>query len=216
MLQAREDSVRCLITAGPTREYFDAVRFLSNASSGKMGYSLAEAAVEQGWHVDLVSGPVCLQAPIGAAIHEVISGEQMHRACVRLFPFCDLLIMCAAVSDFRPAAPRTGKMKKDESFRILELEPTADILMDLGSRKEKQICVGFAAETENLETHARDKLKRKKLDWIVANDISRPDSGIDSDRNKIVMFSDMGGVRYFGPALKREVAEFILGQVMPS
>ncbi|MEX2382509.1 MAG: phosphopantothenoylcysteine decarboxylase [Opitutales bacterium] len=208
-----ERPLRYLITAGPTREYFDAVRFLSNASSGKMGYALAEAAAERGGSVDLVSGPVCLSAPDGVTLHGVVSCEEMHQACLRIFPDCDLLIMCAAVSDYRPATRLQGKMKKDENFSTLELTPTVDILRDLAGKKGNRMCVGFAAETENLENYARDKLNRKNLDWIVANDISRPGLGMDSDKNEVVMFSTAGSVRAFGPALKKEVAAFILDQL---
>ncbi len=205
----------CLITAGPTREYLDPVRFLSNASSGKMGYSLADSGLRRGWDVDLVSGPVCLPPPAKARFHPVVSGAEMEAACRRLFPQCDMLIMCAAVADYRPAEIAPRKLKKGGEALTLRLEPATDIVKALAAEKRHRICVGFAAETDRVEEYARVKLREKHLDWIVANDVSRPDSGMESDTNAVRIFSRDGAEFSFGPAPKPEVAEFILQTVSP-
>ncbi len=205
---------RCLITAGPTREHLDPVRFLSNGSSGRMGYALAAAAVRRGWQVDLVSGPVALPPPRGAAVHAVVSAEEMLRACEPLFEQCDLFIAVAAVADYRPAARSPGKGAKSAGAWRLELVPTVDILKTLAARKRPgQVVVGFAAETGDLEARAQRKREDKRLDWIVANEVSRPGLGIGAEDNAVVLFGP-GGIRHaFGPAPKAVVAEFILDHV---
>jgi phosphopantothenoylcysteine synthetase/decarboxylase len=206
-------SLRCLITAGPTREHLDPVRFLSNGSSGRMGYALAEAARARGWQVDLVSGPVALLPPPGVSVHPVVSAAEMLAACEPLFAGCDVFIAVAAVADFRPKVAAREKMKKSGfggSF-ALELVPTVDILKTLaGSKRPGQVVAGFAAETQDLEVSARRKLAEKNLDWIVANNVSRPDVGIGAENNAIIMLSRAGERWLFGPAPKRAVAEFIL------
>jgi phosphopantothenoylcysteine synthetase/decarboxylase len=205
---------RCLITAGPTREHLDPVRFLSNGSSGRMGYALAAAAVRRGWQVDLVSGPVALPPPPGAAVHAVVSAEEMLRACEPRFATCDLFIAVAAVADYRPAARSPEKGAKSAAAWRLELVPTVDILKTLAARKRPgQVVVGFAAETGDLEARARRKQADKRLDWIVANDVSRPGLGIGAEDNAVVLLGP-GGIRHeFGPAPKAAVAEFILDHV---
>jgi phosphopantothenoylcysteine decarboxylase/phosphopantothenate--cysteine ligase len=209
--------IRCLITAGPTREHLDPVRFLSNGSSGKMGYALAGAAAERRWQVDLVSGPVALPPPEGVAVHRVVSAAQMFAACEPLFAQCDLFIAAAAVADFRPKTVARAKLKKCRQGLRLELVQTTDILKTLAARKQPgQVVVGFAAETLALERNARRKLEEKGLDWIVANDVSRPGIGIDSDNNAVLVLSK-GGERFpFGPAPKDAVAGFILGKIVPT
>ncbi len=207
--------LRCLITAGPTREYLDPVRFLSNGSSGKMGYALAEAAVARGWAVELVSGPVALVAPIGVQLTRVVSAQEMFKACEPKFAGCDVFIAVAAVSDYRPRFQATEKTKKSEGAQTLELERTVDILKTLAVRKTpQQIVVGFAAETQEVEAYAKRKLSEKNLDWIVANDVSRAGIGMDADDNAVVLLSRDGGREAFGPAPKRAVAEFILERVL--
>lgn len=203
--------MRCLITAGPTREHLDPVRFLSNGSSGKMGYALAAAALRRGWQVDLVTGPVCLTPPDGASVTSVISADEMYRACRPLFPQCDLFLAVAAVADYRPKQRFAQKIKKTGTPEPLELEPTIDILKTLAvDKRPGQTVVGFAAETNDLEAYARRKLHEKRLDWIIGNDISRSDVGIGAEANAIVMIS-CGGERYeFGPAAKRDVADYVL------
>ncbi|MBI4624824.1 MAG: phosphopantothenoylcysteine decarboxylase [Verrucomicrobia bacterium] len=209
--------MRCLITAGPTREHLDPVRFLSNGSSGKTGYALAAAAAGRGWHVDLVSGPVALQVPVGVTVHRVISAAEMFAACQLHFASCDLFIAVAAVADYRPREVAKEKKKKAGGPVSLELVPTVDILKTLAAtRRGGQIIVGFAAETNEVETNARRKLHEKRLDWIVANDVSRVEIGMNADDNAVVLLGRDGARVAFGPASKADVAEFILRHVAPA
>ena len=208
--------LRVLLTAGPTREYLDPVRYISNGSSGKMGYALAEAAVVRGWVVDLVSGPVALSAPKGVHVTRVVSAEEMFAACEPLFTRCDVFIAVAAVSDYRPRFRATDKTKKSGGGLTLELEATVDILKTLAARKTvQQTVVGFAAETRDVEAYAQRKLVEKNLDWIVANDVSQAGIGMDADDNAVVLLARNGGREAFGPSPKRAVADFILGRVRP-
>lgn len=206
---------RCLINAGPTREHIDPVRFLSNGSSGKMGYALAEMAVARGWSVDLVSGPVALAVPAGVRLTRVVSAAEMLAACEPLFVGCDVFIAVAAVSDYRPRFRAAEKTKKTGGALTLELEPTVDILKTLAARKTaQQTVVGFAAETRDVEDYAQRKLVEKKLDWIVANDVSQPGIGMDAEDNAVILLSKTGQRDAFGPATKRAVAEFILERIL--
>ncbi len=207
---------RCLLTAGPTREHLDPVRFLSNGSSGKMGYALAAAAAARGWEVDLVSGPVALPPPQGVRVHRVVSAADMLAACEPLFDACDLFIAVAAVAEYRPAEVSKDKQKKRPGNVTLDLVPTVDVLKTLAARRRPgQTIVGFAAETTEVEAYARRKLEEKRLDWIVANDVSRPALGMDADDNAVVMLGATGGRLAFGPAPKTDVAAFILDHVLP-
>jgi phosphopantothenoylcysteine decarboxylase/phosphopantothenate--cysteine ligase len=206
--------IRCLLTAGPTREHLDPVRFLSNGSSGRMGYALAEAGLARGWEVDLVSGPVAITAAMGVNVHRVVSAQEMFEACERLFPKCDIFIGVAAVADFRPKVIEVHKIKKAEAVPMLELEPTVDILKTLAGRKmPTQRAVGFAAETREVELYARRKLAEKNLDWIVANDVGRAGIGMEAADNAVIMIGRGGERAVFGPAPKRAVAEFILDKI---
>lgn len=216
-MSPRLSPLRCLITAGPTREHIDPVRFLSNGSSGKMGYALAAAAVARGWQVDLVSGPVTLPVPAGVQVTRVVSAADMLAACQPLFPDCNVFIAVAAVADYRPAATFAQKVKKDPGNLVLELVPTVDILKTLAAtRQPGQLVVGFAAETDHVEDYARRKLVEKRLDWIVANDVSRPGIiGMDADANSVVLLGRGGEQLAFGPASKGDVAEFILDHIVP-
>lgn len=208
------EPIRCLITAGPTREHLDPIRFFSNGSSGQMGYALATSAMARGWRVDLVSGPVALAAPAGVALHRVVSAADMFAACEPLFPACDVFIAVAAVADYRPKVQAAEKLKKTAVALVVELEPTIDILKTLAARKTPaQTVLGFAAETHDVEAYARQKLSEKNLDWIVANDVNRPEVGINAADNAVVMMSRAGAHLSFGPRPKREVAEFILDQL---
>jgi phosphopantothenoylcysteine decarboxylase/phosphopantothenate--cysteine ligase len=208
--------LRCLLTAGPTREHLDPVRFLSNGSSGKMGYALAAAAAARGWSVDLVSGPVALPAPEGVRVHRAVSAADMLAACQPLFPECDLFIALAAVADYRPAMYSSEKQKKQPGAVLLELVPTVDVLKTLAAgRSPGQTVVGFAAETNDLETYAQRKLADKRLDWIVANDVSRPGVGMEADDNAVLLLGARGERFVFGPAPKADVAGFILDRVAP-
>jgi len=160
-----------LITAGPTREMIDPVRFLSNRSSGKMGYALAHAALDLGAHVTLVSGPTALTPPKGAKCISVISADDMLNAVMKLIDTVDVFIACAAVSDYKPAGIASQKIKKTDDNLTLNLVRTPDILKTVASLNPKPVCVGFAAETHNIENYAFNKLKAKHLDMVVANEV---------------------------------------------
>ena len=185
--------MKILITAGPTREKVDPVRYLSNRSSGKMGYALAAAAREAGHEVVLISGPVSLSAPAGVRVIKVESAAEMAAAVRQEAVFADMVIMAAAVADYRPVQTAAQKIKKTSERLVLELEKTEDILAGLGQRKQPGQClVGFAAETDGVIDYARDKLRRKNLDWIIANDVSRTDGGFEVDTNAVVMIAADG------------------------
>ena len=178
-----------LITAGPTREALDPVRFLSNRSSGKMGYALARAFANSGARVTLVSGPVSLAKPVGATVVPVESAEQMHEAVQTHLAKQHLFIACAAVADYRPVAPQQKKIKKDKQDTLtLELERNPDILALVARQTPRPYCVGFAAETHDLEKYARDKLTRKQLDMVVANVVGGPSGGFEADENSVTVF----------------------------
>lgn len=203
-----------LVTAGPTREAIDAVRFLSNASSGKMGYALAAAARERGADVVLISGPTPLSHPYGVKVISVVSAEEMRAAVHEQFNHSDIVIMAAAVSDFKPVRSSAKKIKKEEAPGVLQLERTPDILKELGKNGGKQLLVGFAAETDDVELNALKKLKDKNLDMIVVNDILREGSGFGTDTNAVTVF-DRSGKRQELPTMPkaeaaRSIVDFIL------
>lgn len=207
-MAARQKTV--LITAGPTREYFDPVRYISNPSSGKMGYAIAQAALDAGWRVLLVSGPVALAAPRGCELTPVVTGAQMLEACRAQFAQADLLIKAAAVCDFRPKHFLKEKFKKTGEGVSIAFEPVVDILKTLSAeRRPGQTLVGFAAETNDVETYALDKLKCKRLDYIVANRVGVQGSGFEADHNAVCIFGANGSRREFGPKLKGELARDI-------
>lgn len=182
-----------LVTAGPTREPIDPVRFISNRSSGKMGYALAAAAAKRGHTVVLIAGPVSLQPPANTQVIHVVTAEQMRRAVRRRIRWCDALIMAAAVADWRPAAVAKKKIKKGNRRVLrLELAPTVDILRDVRPLKGRRLYVGFAAETGAPEKEAERKLKEKGLDLIVANDVSRRDAGFETETNRVVLLAADG------------------------
>jgi phosphopantothenoylcysteine decarboxylase/phosphopantothenate--cysteine ligase len=204
--------IRCLITAGPTREFFDPVRYISNPSSGKMGYALAAAARTAGWQVKLVSGPVALPAPEGVAVIPVVTGREMLKAVRERFPACDILIKVAAVCDMRPKHFSTHKVKKDALSLTVEFEPVEDILKTVAAGKRPgQVVVGFAAETQDVEEYARRKLFEKNLDWIVANRVGGPESAFESDRNAVQLIGIGGEVLSFGPGPKQDLAHQLIG-----
>lgn len=205
--------VRVLVTAGPTREALDSVRFLSNRSSGKMGYSLAEAAWQRGADVTLVSGPTSLAPPHGVELVPVCSAEEMKQAVFAAFPESSVVIMCAAVADYRPAHRFSGKIKKKNATMTLELVRTPDILAELGARKGKRILVGFAAEAEHVERYALEKLEKKHLDLIVANDISQAQAGFESDTNAAVLLDRFGNRVELGLMPKTDMAHSILDHI---
>lgn len=206
-----------LITAGPTREKIDPVRYLTNRSSGRMGYALAEAALRRGARVLLVSGPTSITPPGAAEFTLVETAEEMRAAVLQLLPASTVVIKTAAVADFRPKATATQKIKRQGPM-ILELEPTADILAELARHKKSQadgpqIIVGFAAETENILENARKKLSSKSIDAIVVNDVSRVGVGFDSDRNAVTIISN-DEVIEVPETSKWEVAQHVLDQVV--
>jgi phosphopantothenoylcysteine decarboxylase/phosphopantothenate--cysteine ligase len=203
-----------LITAGPTREPLDAVRYVSNRSSGKMGYALAEEAVARGARVILVSGPVSLMPPGGAEVVPVETALEMRDAVMRHLSEATIVIKAAAVADYHLANPPAHKVKKTAARLSLELEPTSDILAEIGKKKGDRILIGFAAETENLVAEARRKLESKNCDMVVANLVSRADTGFDSDQNEVVLVTRSGEAIPISRASKREIARRILDQIL--
>ena len=201
-----------LITAGPTREKIDPVRYITNRSSGRMGYALAEAALRRGARVLLVSGPTNITPPDAVEFTGVESSEEMRDAVLKQFPQATVVIKTAAVSDYRPKLVAPHKIKR-VGPALLELEPTADILAELAGRKSNQIVVGFAAETENVLENARQKLLKKSLDAIVVNDVSQEGIGFDSDRNAVHIITHDEVVEV-PETTKWEVAQRVLDQVV--
>ena len=201
---------RVLVTAGPTVEDIDPVRFLSNRSSGKMGFAIAQAARTRGAEVTLISGPTDLEFP---GVVRVRSTEEMRQAVVERFGQTDVLIKAAAPLDFRPKTVASQKIKKAKAGSSLDLEPTPDILQELGARKDGKVLVGFAAETEDLAKNARAKLKAKNLDLIVVNPVGGPDSGFASDTNRASIIDADGAVQDIPLMSKSQMAEAILDRV---
>jgi phosphopantothenoylcysteine decarboxylase / phosphopantothenate---cysteine ligase len=201
-----------LVTAGPTREKIDPVRYLTNRSSGRMGYALAEAALRRGARVLLVSGPTALTPPGAAEVTRIESAEEMREAVLKLLPSATIVIKTAAVSDYRPKAAASQKIKRSGPIS-LELEPTADILSEIARHKQTQLIIGFAAETQNALENARKKLASKSLDAIVVNDVSREGVGFDSDRNAVTIITQHE-VEEVPETSKWEVAQRVLDQVV--
>ena len=201
-----------LVTAGPTREKIDPVRYLTNRSSGRMGYAIAEAALRRGARVLLVSGPTSITAPGAAELTSVQTAEEMLAAVLKLLPESTIVIKTAAVADFRPKAAAGQKIKRKGAM-TLELEPTADILAEIARRKTSQLVIGFAAETEKVLENARKKLASKSLDAIVVNDVSHEGVGFDSDRNAVTIISQSDVVAV-PETSKWEVAHRVLDQVV--
>jgi phosphopantothenoylcysteine decarboxylase/phosphopantothenate--cysteine ligase len=208
------DGETILITAGPTQEPLDPVRYLSNRSSGKMGYALAQAAIDRGAHVILVSGPVALNPPKGAEVVHVRTAIEMRNAVFANLEPSTVVIKCAAVADFRPMAESKQKIKKTSARISLELEPTPDILAELGRKRGDRLLIGFAAETENLEAEAKRKLETKNCDMVVANLVGGSDTGFESDANEVVLALRTGEIVPLARASKREIADQILGQIL--
>jgi len=205
---------RILITAGPTQEPLDPVRFLSNRSSGKMGWALAEAARDRGADVVLLAGPTSLAPVPNVEYVPVVTSEEMRKEVVTRFPGTDVLIMAAAVADFRPSRPARGKVPKGRGVRMLALEPTTDILKDLPPRRAGQVVVGFAAETGELVARARGKLIDKALDLIVANDLTEPGAGFGTDTNRATFLDRTGRCDALPLMSKPELAHRILDAVL--
>ena len=207
---------RVVITAGPTREALDPVRYISNHSSGKMGYALAQAAVDAGARTTIVSGPVQLSAPDRARVVPVESARQMLEQCLQLMPECDIFIACAAVADYRPAAVQEQKIKKGPDEITLQLVRNPDIVATVAAGAQRPFTVGFAAETRDVLTYARDKLQRKALDMIVANDVSDQSIGFNSELNEAVVLWNDGEqalARTGKGNLARQIIQLIAGRV---
>ncbi len=202
--------MRFLVTAGPTREPIDPIRYLSNRSSGKMGYAIAEAAINAGHDVVLISGPVDVDPPRGAELTSVLTSDDMFDAVHEHLHDCDVLVMCAAVADYKPKQLSKTKIKKRDADLSLELIPTRDILASLPKEDRNYVVVGFAAETENVEARARKKLEEKNCDVIVANDVSHPDFGMESDENEVTMLFRDGKIKKIARSPKKIVARELL------
>jgi len=201
---------RVVVTAGPTRERIDPVRYISNFSSGKMGYAIAEEALKLGAAVTLITGPVSLTPPQGAKVVSVESTEEMYRAVIEEYNNADIVIKAAAVSDYRPQEYMPNKMKKQKDEWSITLVKNRDILKELGKKKTHQFLIGFAAETDHVEQYALDKLKNKNLDMIVANDVSMEGVGFGSDTNIVTIFKKDGSKRALEKLSKNKVAIEIL------
>ena len=199
--------MRFLITAGPTREPIDPVRYISNRSSGKMGYAIAEAALTEGHDVTLISGPASVEPPRNANLIPVSTSDEMFEAVHRHADKCDICVLCAAVADYKPANVSSTKIKKRDAKFSLELIPTRDILDSLGHKQDRQfVLVGFAAETDHVEENAAKKLHAKNCDIIVANDVSGADSGMESDVNEVIILFRDGEKTKISRAPKKNIA----------
>ncbi|MGM0415447.1 MAG: bifunctional phosphopantothenoylcysteine decarboxylase/phosphopantothenate--cysteine ligase CoaBC [Thermodesulfobacteriota bacterium] len=204
---------RVLVSAGPTREEIDPVRYVSNYSSGKMGYAIARAAWERGAEVVLVSGPTALEAPVGVRRVCVTSAREMHAAVMHELPEASVVIKAAAVADYRPCSAAAQKIKKNPGAMSIELEPNPDILAQIGAQKTGQVVVGFAAETHDVLRHAREKLQRKNLDLLVANDVTAQGAGFDVDTNVVKFLHADGRVEEMPEQSKAEVAHALLDRI---
>ena len=208
--------MKILVNAGPTREKIDPVRFISNHSSGKMGYAIAEAAILMGHEVTLVSGPVSISAPEN--LHKFISIEsaaEMAEAMKNEFGNADLAILCAAVADYRPAHPEKQKMKKKEGNLFLELERTEDIALSLGRMKKKgQLLAGFAAETNDLEANALTKMRKKNFDFIAANVVGVPGRGFGAENNAVTLYKADGTKKELSLKSKKDLAKELLEELL--
>jgi phosphopantothenoylcysteine decarboxylase/phosphopantothenate--cysteine ligase len=215
-LQAARDLAgeKVLVTAGPTRENVDPVRYFSNRSSGKMGYAVAEAAAKRGAKVILVSGPTSLEAPAGVERIDVQSAAEMQRAVLEKVADCSIAIFAAAVADYRPFEPAAEKIKRNNESMTIALEPTPDILASVTQNKGERFIVGFAAETEHVAENARKKLAAKNADLIVANDVTAEGAGFDHDTNVVTLFARDGRDLALPRMNKSEVAQRILDEVV--
>lgn len=205
---------KVLVSAGPTHEYIDPVRYIGNRSSGKMGYAIAAAAEAAGARVTLISGPTALSAPPGISIERVISADEMYEAIWRNYPDCDIVIMTAAVADYKPRQQAAQKIKK--GCEQLYLSANRDILASLGRAKEGKILVGFAAETENLTAYATEKLRQKNLDLIVANHVLTAGAGFDADTNIVSVirpYKDSFEVEEWPILEKKELARRLIEKI---
>lgn len=205
---------KVVITAGPTRERIDPVRYVSNFSSGKMGYAMAEAAAALGAETTLVSGPVCLEKPKGVTVIEVESAAEMFEAVIAEYEDAAIVVKAAAVADYRPATIHSQKIKKMAGDAVIEMERTTDILKTLGERKEGQVLVGFAAETENVLDNGREKLHRKNLNYIIVNDVTDPEGGFGSETNVVTLLAKNGLTHSYPAMSKKELSIQLLQAII--
>jgi len=205
---------RILVTAGPTREPIDPVRFISNPSSGKMGFAVARAAERRGGNVTLITGPTTLSDPNNVSVLRVNTAQEMADAVFENLEYSDIIIKTAAVSDYKPKEQAKQKIKKENNELVLSLERTRDILKEVGKNKKKRILVGFAAETEHLERHAEKKLTEKNLDIIVGNIVGSPGSGFGADTNSVTLFYKNGAKENFAQLPKDDVANLLLDRIV--
>lgn len=215
MLKTKQDLAgrSVLVTAGPTREAIDPVRFISNNSTGKMGYAIAEKAAQRGAKVYLVSGPTNLDTPAGVNRFDVISAKEMYHRVMELFPKCDIVIKAAAVADYAPATAYSQKVKKSSDELELKLAKNPDILYELGKIKGSKIIAGFAMETENLIENATLKVRKKNLDFIVANDLNEAGAGFAADTNVVKIIDRDGNIESIPLKKKHEIADIILDRI---
>ncbi|MEJ2762371.1 MAG: bifunctional phosphopantothenoylcysteine decarboxylase/phosphopantothenate--cysteine ligase CoaBC, partial [Gammaproteobacteria bacterium] len=203
-----------LITAGPTREPFDPVRFVSNPSTGRMGFALARAARRRGADVTLICGPTHLTPPEDVRVVSVGTAKEMYEAVMLYLPEATVVIKAAAVSDYRPTRSEQNKIKKREDVLSVQLERTPDILAEVGRQKGGRLLIGFAAETRDLLAHAREKLRGKNLDWIVANDLSNPDAGFGVDTNQVTILYRDGGSEELPKMSKEDLAAALMDRLV--
>ena len=206
--------LRVLVTAGGTREAIDPVRYIGNRSSGKMGYAIAEAAAARGAEVTLISGPVSLPVPSGVKRIAVESARQMREAVLKAFPDTDIVIKAAAVADYRPETAEAQKIKKAANSLTLVLTKNPDILAELGQLKQSQFLVGFAAETQELVAHATEKLRKKNLDMLVANDVTLSGAGFEADTNIVKILTPDGAIEELPQMSKQELGRLILDRIL--
>lgn len=205
---------KVVVTAGPTLERIDPVRYISNFSSGKMGYSMAEAAAQLGAETVLISGPVALDKPKGVKVIDVESAADMYEAVCAEYDDAAIVVKSAAVADYRPAIIHEQKIKKSDDDAVIELERTTDILQTLGEEKKDQLLVGFAAETENVMTNGKRKLARKNLDYIIVNDVTNPDGGFGNETNVVTLLSKDGLNQPYPAMPKKELALRLLTRII--
>ncbi len=205
---------RVLVTAGATREFIDSVRFISNPSSGKMGYALAKEGLMRGAEVVLVTGKTSLAPPYGAKVIDVVSAGDMYETVMEYLDWSTIVIKAAAVGDYAPSEKINGKIKKDDDSMILNLKRTKDILRAVGERKNGRMVVGFAAETDGLIEHAKDKLKRKNADLFIANDVSLPGAGFEAETNIVHFVYKDGKTEELPGAAKSEIARKIFDKIL--
>lgn len=206
--------VKVLVTAGGTREPIDPVRYISNRSSGKMGYALARAAAQRGAEVNLISAPTKLDPPVGVNMIGIQTAAEMYQAVMDLYPRVDVVVKAAAVADYRPRKQAAHKIKKEEGGLVLELEKNVDILLELGKNKGHQLLVGFAAETEDLINNARRKLEKKNLDLLVANDVTMPGAGFGTDTNIAKIILSDGSIQSLPLMDKLELSHRIWDEII--